>query len=439
MRARRDKGDGSIIERIRGGKVQYVARLTVPREVAPTGRLERVRGTKRAARAALAELRRELEAGRLAAGARQPLATYLDGWLAQVVRPWLAPKTYASYEQLVRVHVVPRLGAVPLGELTPRHARLLLNDLLAGGKSPRTVSHVHAVLRNALNRAVRDGLLPANPAARVEAPRVRLREVAPLSVEQARRFLGAVAGHRLEAVYRVAIAVGLREGELCGLRWRDVDLEAGRLAVRWTLGRVLDPDAAPGRPRTRLVVGQPKSARSRRVILLPAASIAVLRAHRERQATERRLAGDRWREHGLAFPSSLGTPLEPRNLLRHFQTTCAALGLRPPDRPRFTIHDLRHTAASLLLAQGVPLRVVMEILGHSQIGVTANFYSHILPEQQIDAAERMDALLRRLDAPAVGAARADGDDGGGDRVSGEVAGPGESDGGAAGGGQGAPA
>jgi integrase len=405
MAARRDKGEGSVFRRASDGK--WVARLTVPRDISPSGRITRIAATQREARQLLAALKRELAAGQLGAGASQPLRVYLTDWLEGAVRPRRRPKTYVGYKTNVERHLIPALGDVPLGRLTTRQVRDLLNDLLAGGLAPRTVQYVHAVLRVALNHAVDEGLVPINVAARVDAPSVTREEVEPLSVEQARRFLVAVAGHRLEAVYRVAIAVGLRRGEICGLSWTDIDLAAGRLTVRRTLGRV----------EGQLRFDPPKSRRSRRTLALPAQSVAALRAHRVLQAQEQRLAGDRWVEHGLVFPSAIGTPLEPRNLLRHFQATCVTLGLLRANGKPFRFHDLRHTAASFLLAQGVPLRVVMEILGHSQIGLTADTYSHVAPEVQAAAAERMDDLLRQLDGGAGTDDRAPTGGGADDRVS----------------------
>ena len=384
MAARRDRGEGTVF--YHKGQSVWVARLTVPRTVAASGRLERKAKTQREARQKLAQLKREVEAGRLTAGARQPLRAYLADWLESTVRPRRRASIYVGYRTNVERHIVPALGDVPLGDLTARQVRDLLNTLRASGLAPRTVQYVHAVLRVALNHAVDYELIPANVAARVDTPSVQRVEVEPLSVEQARCFLVAVAGHRLEAVYRVATAVGPRRGEICGLTWADVDLRVGRLTVRRTLGRI---DGA-------LRFDEPKSRRSRRTLALPPVAVAALRAHRVLQEQDQRLAGDRWREHGLVFPTGIGTPLEPRNPLRHFQATCQRLGLLRASGKPFRFHDLRHTAASFLLAQGVPLRVVIEILGHSQIGLTADTYSHVAPEVQAAAAERMDELLRRL-------------------------------------------
>jgi integrase len=364
----------------------------VPRAVVTSGRIELTAPTQRAARQKLADLKRALDEGKLDEGARLTLAEFLATWLAEAVRPTRKLATAARYACAVREQLVPRLGHHRLGDLTAHHVQLALNDLHAAGQAPATVRLARAVLRAALADAVRWEYLPRNVAALVRGPRARRPEVAPLTVDQARRLLAAVRDHRHYAVYAVALAVGLRRGEVVGLRWQDVDLAGGHLAVRRTIDRI----------EGRLRVDEPKSAAGRRTITLPARRVAALERHRARQSEERRLAGDRWREHGLVFPSTIGTPLEPRNLLRHCQATCDRLGL-----PRATFRQLRHTAASFLLAQGVPLKVVQTILGHGQIGLTADTYTHVLPELQADAAARQDALLGRLEATASDASATD--------------------------------
>jgi integrase len=185
-------------------------------------------------------------------------------------------------------------------------------------------------------------------------------------------------GHRLEALYTVALAVGLREGEALGLRWDDVDLEAGTLSVR----------AAVQRLNGKLRMEEVKTDTSRRLIVLPRVAVEGLQAHRQRQLAECARLGKRWADTGLVFTSTRGTPLEPRNVVRHFHETLRKAGL-----PHKRFYDLRHTCASLLLVQGVHPRVVMEILGHSQIGLTMNTYSHVIPTLQKEAASRMDELL----------------------------------------------
>lgn len=244
--------------------------------------------------------------------------------------------------------------------------------------SPRTVQYIYAVLRRALGQALKWNLVARNVATLVDPPRVRRPEVQPLSPEEARQLLTKVEGDRLAALYSVALALGLRQGEALGLRWRDVDLEAGTLAIRNALQRV----------DGKLQFVDPKTSKSRRTVALPEVAVAALRTHRVRQYQERLVAGTRWHDTGLVFTTSIGSGLDGRNVTRQFQKLLKDLGL-----PRQRFHDLRHTCASLLLAQGVHPRVVMDILGHSQIKLTMDTYSHVIPQLQRDAAGRINEIL----------------------------------------------
>jgi integrase len=308
------------------------------------------------------------------------LGTFLEAWLTDVVRLSVRPRTYASYRYVVRLHLAPCLGHRPLVALSPADVQAFLNAKSASGLSPRTVAYLRGVLRGALGHAERMDLVNRNVARLARPPRIPRRPVSPLSAEQARAFLAAIRGDRLEALYLVALGVGLRQGEILGLRWADVDLEAGTLTVRHALARI----------EGQLVLVEPKSATSRRVVRLPAFVRDALVAHRVRQAHEslplRPEPGDVFAE--LVFTTTLGTPLDGISVTRRFQRILVAAGL-----PRQRFHDLRHACASLLLAQGVPARVVMETLGHSEISLTLNTYSHVMPSLGREAAERMDQLL----------------------------------------------
>jgi integrase len=218
-----------------------------------------------------------------------------------------------------------------------------------------------------------------NPAALVDGPRVQRREVRLVTPGEARQLLEAFRGDRLEALYTVALAVGLRQGEALGLRWQDVDLESGTLTVRVALER------ADGRFR----LAEPKTKRSRRTIALPDVAIRALKAHRTRQSQERLLAGAEWRDAwGLVFTNPSGAPLHGTNVTRGFRQVLDGASL-----PSQRFHDLRHACASLLLVQGIHARVIMETLGHSRIGLTMDTYGHVIPELQREAADKMDVLL----------------------------------------------
>lgn len=251
------------------------------------------------------------------------------------------------------------------------------------------MQYARAILRRALNQALKWGLVTKNAAALTDAPRLERGEMHAFTPAQARAFLDAVKNNRLEALYSVALALGLRQGEALGLRWRDIDLDSGELWVRMSLQWL--PGEAP-----RLV--EPKTRQSRRTLPLTPDLIAHLRTHRTRQRRERLAAGERWQgeEWGLVFPNTIGGPLSKHTLIQQYKKHLKNAGL-----PNLRFHDLRHSCASLLVAQGVHPRVVMEILGHSTITLTMNTYSHVLPQAQRDAVILMGSLFAPSGATEV--------------------------------------
>jgi integrase len=276
------------------------------------------------------------------------------------------------------VHLLPALGQIKLKTLTAAHLRGLYRSKLNAGLAPRTVLHVHRTLSKALKQAVSDGLIPRNAAVSVKPPQPRREEIRPLNREQVRALLEAASGDRMEALYIVAVTTGLRRGELQGLKWDDLDLEAGMLQVRRTLSE----------PKGGYIFEAPKSGKGRNVRLTRKAT-AALREHRKRQLEDRMQKAGLWQEQGLVFPSSIGTPTLGGYLNRAFKATLQRAGL--PKSTRF--HDLRHTCATLLLRQGVNPKFVQELLGHADISLTLNVYSHVLPDMGDAAAGAMDAAL----------------------------------------------
>jgi integrase len=325
----------------------------------------------------LVPLLREREQGLVSSSPSQSLGNYLEAWLTSIEHS-VRPKTLVSDRMYVRTHIVPVLGRIRLDALTPQKVQALLDAKLKAGLAPQSVIHIRGILRRALGRAIRYGWVARNAAALADPPRLERSEIRPFSPDEARAFLRAVEGDSLEALYSLALATGLRQGELLGLRWDDVDLEAATLRVNHALQRY----------GGQLHMVPPKTARSRRVVSLPEVVVRALEAHRFRQLQDRRKAGERWRDVGLLFATRWGTPIEPRNATRSFKRVLVRAGL-----PEIRFHDLRHSCATLLLVQGMSARVVMEILGHSQISVTMNTYSHVSLALQQEAAARMDALL----------------------------------------------
>lgn len=287
--------------------------------------------------------------------------------------------------------IQPQLGYLPasFSHQDPRHVELdrPRHEQRRGqdrGLSARTVCYAHTVLRRALKQAVRWKYIPRNPCDDADPPKVQKDEMRPLDQEQARRLLDTAgqsgpdgAPDRFHALYVLAIHTGMRPGELLALKWEDADLEAGILSINRTLS-ISGEFAAP------------KTAKSRRRIRLTAGSVAALRAHRKRQLEERMRLSSLWRDHGLVFPSTVGTPLNYRNVARAFKDLLKRASL--PSTVR--LYDLRHTCATLLLARNVHPKYVQELLGHASITLTLDTYSHVLPGMDGGAASAIDEALR---------------------------------------------
>lgn len=370
MAPRRGNREGSITQRKDG--------LWQGAVTTSDGRRKYLYGSREEVRRKVAAAVHAVDTGTMSDSRGITVGEFLDQWLADVVRPNVRPWTYAGYEVHVRLHLKPTLGRMPLDRLTPLHVHQLLNDKSASGLKPKSVRYVLGTLRTALNQAVRWGLISRNAASLVDGPRVERYEIQPFTPDEARAFLAAMRGDRLEALYSVALTMGLRQGEALGLRWRDVDLGLGYLRVSKQLQRI------DGKAQ----FVEPKTTRSRRTLAMPASIVKALKEHHGRQQTEKAEAGENWTENGLVFATPLGKPIDPTGVSKQFHRHLARAGL-----PQRRFHDLRHSCATLLLVQGVSPRVVMDVLGHSQIALTMNTYSHVIPELRRRAADRMDDLL----------------------------------------------
>jgi integrase len=335
--------------------------------------------TRQVAARRLAEALKRQEAGLPLPIVKQSLAAFLQRWLAESVEPNVRPWTYKGYEVVVRVHLIPAIGRSDLQELTPQQVQAFLNRKIADGLSPKTVQSIRGVLRTALNEAMRWELVSRNVATLVRPPRAFSKPVSPFTPDEARRLLEASRSDRLGSLYAVALAMGLRQGEALGLTWDRVDFDSGLIRV----------DRQLQRAHGKLQLVDLKTRHSRRSVPMPPSIADWLKRHLAAQAVERNLAGARWQGRGLVFTTPIGTGLDGPNVTKGFQRLLRSAGL---ERRRF--HDLRHSCATLLLVQNVPPRVVMEILGHSQITLTMNTYSHVLPELTQDAAASMERVLR---------------------------------------------
>src|SRR5215211_5624487 len=300
---------------------------------------------------------------------------YMKRWLDDSVKGTVRASTYASYEGQVRRYIIPAIGCIKLGQLTPAHVQHLYREMQDLGLSARTVRYTHAVLRRALKQAKRWGMVDRNVAEDVDPPRLKRDEIQPLDREQTRRLLGAAEGDRLHAFYVVAVTAGMRPGEMLALRWSDVDLEVGTLRIN----RVFS-----SREFT-----TPKTPRSRRKIELSNTARSALRAHHKRQLEEQMKKAGLWKDHGLVFPSAVGTPLSHRNVVRSFKALLKRAGLPGSTR----LYDLRHTCATLLLNSNVHPKYVQELLGHASIALTLDTYSHVLKAMDSGIGDTMDDAL----------------------------------------------
>ncbi|NBM20143.1 site-specific integrase [Streptomyces sp. GC420] len=398
--AKRANGEGSITIRKDGtyhGRVFVTTTSGIRRRVSVYGK------TREEIRQKITELQAQENKGVPTPDTNMNLEQYLTYWLARVVSVHRRPKTYQGYESVVRVHLIPGLGKKKIRTLRAAEVRSWLARVAAecqcckhgldkarpepkccaAGEccrsvlSRRMVQSIHAVLRNALQNAVREELIVRNVAQLVQVPTPSYGTGKGLSVAEARLLLREARADRLYALYVLALVMGMRRGELLGLRWDAVNLERESLIVERSLQRV----------QGELMLVAPKTVSSVRTIPLPPIVVEALREHQERQAQERAAAGIEWREHGLLFASRIGTPLEPDNLRRSWHPLRKRLGLE------LRFHDLRHSAVSLLLDLGVPPHTVRQIAGHSDIGVTMKVYAHASLDEQRKALNRLGEQL----------------------------------------------
>ncbi|HVM31473.1 MAG TPA: site-specific integrase [Candidatus Limnocylindrales bacterium] len=372
---RRGPGEGSIYPRKDG---RWAGSVHIGYEDGKRVRKHVMGRTRNEVKDKLAVVMRAHEEKRPIPDQRAKLGPFLRRWLDEVAKPTLRPSTYRSYDSILKIHLVPCLGHIALARLTPADVQAFLNGRSTKGLSPRRVQYIHAVLRRALGTAERWGMVSRNVAKLVEVPRVLHREMTPLTPEQARALIEASVADRHRALWITALGTGLRQGELLALRWEDVGLDAGVLRVRHSLANVGGV----------LTLQEPKTDRSRRTVVLPDSVVAALRAHRTRQLMDRLAAGARWVDTGHVFTTMIGRPHHAATITRAFADALNRAGL-----PRVRFHDLRHSAATFLLAQGMTLEDVKQLLGHSSITLTSNTYGHLLEQRQRQVAQAMDAVL----------------------------------------------
>lgn len=339
-------------------------------------RLSKSFSTRQQAIAWIKEINTQIERGLSFEGSRVTLAEFVAYYMRATDQAHRA-ETRRREEQVFRLYVLPPLGHYRLKDLRPEHIQNLYNSMLAEGKSVHQVHYAHVVLRQALNMAQKLGLVTSAATSRVLLPQKPHKEMRVLDEGEVARLLEAARETRFESLLYLAVTTGMRTGELLGLKWDDIDWDAKTLRVERQV------------TANRREFTDTKTRYARRTISLGDRSVEMLRTQRQRLVLERQFAKDRWKEYGLVFPSTIGTPLTHMSLWKSFKKI-----LRSANLPDIRLHDLRHTSATLMLSHGVPLVVASRRLGHSKASITLDVYGHLLPSLQQQAADVMDDLVK---------------------------------------------
>ena len=377
---KRGNGEGSIYQRADG---QWVTSISIE-----GGKRKVLYGkTRKEVKEKLTRLLHEQQQGTLVVAGPQTVEQFLTDWLENTHKRHVRPRTYERYREAVYLHIIPALGKHQLQKLTVQHVQRFYTKKEDEGLAPATIIYYHSVLHNALDTAVKRNLVAQNVCDLASPPRRRRFEIQPLSGEQAQKLLATVQGHKWEALFTLALATGLRLGELLGLKWQDVNLSIGTLQVRRILSRV--PTQETKREHV-YVEAEPKTQNSRRSVVIAPFALELLKQHRIQQLETKLKAGPAWQEHDYVFCTLTGNHLRPNYVVVEFKKL-----LKKAELPNIRFHDLRHSAASLLLTAGVHPKVVQEILGHTQISMTMDIYSHILPGMQEDAMNKLHEALKK--------------------------------------------
>lgn len=377
MAAQRANGEGSVYQRASDKRWLGAATVGFDTNGRPKRKFVSAKTRAEAVRK-LRALQQQLDDGIPLPNTKLSLAQLLDRWLEDVIRHQVTPSTAHNYQTIANLHIKPVLGTKKVATLTTSDVDRLLSRKMDQGLSVSTVRRIRAVLSQALDQGIRWGLVVRNVASLSRSPRGVRQEGRSLTPDQARLLLNTLRGHRNEALYALMLSTGLRKGEALGLQWRDYDEDNGVLLVRRSLIR----------EEGVLATKDTKTPKSRRAINVPEPLKAKLRAHKAAQNAEKLRLGKSWINSGHIFTSSIGTPIDPRNMYREFKDLCREAGIGD-----WHPHELRHSAASLMLAQGVKLQVVSEVLGHSSIRMTADVYGHVLAPDRKAAADAMSSLL----------------------------------------------
>ena len=302
------------------------------------------------------------------------LSEWLDTWMKEYKKGSIRATTYSAYHSSINLHIRPALGSIELQKLRPDHIQKMLNDLSRGSKkkaalTSASVIKIKNILSGALEQAIRNQIIPYNPARATAPPKLVQEEIRIMTVEEQKQFTEALKDHRHEALFKLALATGMRRGEIIALTWDCIDWKNNSINIKGSISREKDPDTG----KTELRFAEPKTKHGKRQVPILPNMVPILKAHKERQDAEKALAGSAWNKKNLVFCSNVGTVIEPRRIRTTMKKITDAANMEP-----ITFHALRHTFATRMLEANVPAKVVQEILGHADVTLTLNTYSHVI-------------------------------------------------------------
>jgi integrase len=323
------------------------------------------------------------------------MSEWLDIWLKDYKKNSVSPSTYASYHTNVNHHINPILGSTEVQKIKPHHIQKLLNSMgedtpERNALNPWTVIKVKNILSGAFEQAVRNQIILVNPVKATVSPKLEQKDIRILTECEQKAFLDACKGHRLEAMYTLALATGMRRGEILALSWENIDLDKKCITVKCSVSRIKDPETG----KTELLFSEPKTKAGRRSVPIMDSLIPVLEVHKARQDGEKKQAGSAWNTHNLAFCSNVGTIIEPRRVATTMDKIAASAGLE-----HITFHALRHSFATRMLEANVPAKVVQDILGHTDVTLTLNTYSHVVGTTAHEQIAKINDLFNRGSTP----------------------------------------
>jgi integrase len=378
---------GSIRRHERPGSIRYEVVVDLPIDPVTGKRRQRSKSfrTKREASVQLNAWQVEIDKGTAVDRSKQTVAEMMLYWLETYARFQVRPKSYEDYESTIRNHIIPALGYVPIQKLTPDMVQLYYSQLMDRGCGARTILYAHQRLSQALDQALKMGLVSRNVTDLVKPPRIERKEMHTWTAYEAQKFMRTAKDCVYGPIWIVALTTGMRRGELLGLRWQDIDFDRKVLHVRQTVGVL----------HGKTEIKPPKTNSSRREVPVPAEVLKALREHRVKQNQCRLSLGEAWQDYDLVFASKVGTPIHPTNLTYNYERLVAKAGV-----PKIRIHDHRHTHVTLAIQAGANLKAVSKRVGHATTAITMDIYAHVLPEQHTEVADKIGAVLFRTDLEA---------------------------------------